>query len=328
MSKGVEAMNQVTKGQWNGHDTYILHSTELEVTLLPALGNNVIRIWDKVANREVLRQPDENDLDFYMQKPYHFGIPILIPPGRIRRGHFKYAGVEYQFDQNTAHNNHIHGLHRTQAWKVSDIQEQDDFCSITTTFLTGKDANWTRQYPTPLALEMTLTLRDSVLTQTLQVQNVGAQAAPFGFGLHTWFMIDGEPEKWTVQVPVDAIYELDEELITTGEVVSLAEFSALPNGMNLKGTNFDTVFRIGSNPIEAVLSREDGLTLRYSANEPYFKHWVLYTKGEADQFVCIEPYTWLTDAPNSKFGNDVTGLIDIKPQEKIDLVVTLSIEHS
>lgn len=31
-------MKQVTKGQWNGYDTYILHSRELEVTLLPRLG--------------------------------------------------------------------------------------------------------------------------------------------------------------------------------------------------------------------------------------------------------------------------------------------------
>lgn len=28
-------MKQVTKGQWNGYDTYILHSRELEVTLRP-----------------------------------------------------------------------------------------------------------------------------------------------------------------------------------------------------------------------------------------------------------------------------------------------------
>ncbi|OPA79997.1 aldose 1-epimerase [Paenibacillus selenitireducens] len=321
-------MYQVTKGQWNGQATYILHSDQLEVTLLPGLGNNVIRIWDKVLNRDVLRKPEESDFDFYMQKPYHFGIPLLIPPGRIRRGKFEYAGVQYQFDQNTANNNHIHGLHRTQSWKVTDLQEQDDYCSITTTFYTKDDPNWVRQYPTPLKLEMVLELRGAELKQTLHTQNLGEQAAPFGFGVHTWFMIDGEPDKWTVQVPVDAIYELDDELITTGEVVGLEPFEGLPNGMNLKGTNFDTVFRVTKGqPVEARLTREDGLKLIYSANQPYFKHWVLYTKGKADQFVCLEPYTWLTDAPNSKFGSDVTGLIDIQPQEQVELVIHLNIEH-
>ena len=125
-------MNKVTKGQWNGYDTYILQSRELEVTLLPRLGNNVIRMWDKIQQREVLRRPEESDLDFYLQKPYHFGIPLLIPPGRIRKGHFTYAGQEYQFDRNTANDNHIHGLHRTQNWCVSDIEEDEEGCSVTT----------------------------------------------------------------------------------------------------------------------------------------------------------------------------------------------------
>lgn len=321
-------MYQVTKGQWNGQATYILHSNQLEVTLLPGLGNNVVRIWDKVLNRDILRKPEESDFDFYMQKPYHFGIPIMIPPGRIRRGRFEYAGVAYQFDQNTANNNHIHGLHRTQAWKVTDIQEHDEYCSITTTFHSTEDPNWVRQYPTPLKLEMVLTLSNGDLKQSLSVQNLGSQAAPFGYGVHTWFMIDGTPEQWQVQVPVDAVYELDEELITTGEVVGLGEFAALPQGVNLKGTNYDTVFRATpGQPFEALLQREDGLQITYRANQPYFKHWVLYTKGEADQFICVEPYTWLTDAPNSKFGNDVTGLIDIQPAQQIELVIDLNIKH-
>lgn len=320
-------MPQVTKGQWNGHDTYILHSEQLEVTLLPGLGNNVIRIWDRMKQREVLRVPDAADLDFYMQKPYHFGIPMLIPPGRIRRGAFEYDGVRYQFDQNTANNNHIHGLHRTQAWKVTDIQELDEYCTVTATFLTDSDPNWTRQYPIPLKLEMTLELRGSTLSQTLQVHNLGEHAAPFGFGLHTWFMIDGEPEKWKLELPVSAVYELDAELLPTGNVLPLGDHALLPQGIKLKGTNFDTAFQIGDNPVRAVLTRDDGLKLVYSAGERYFKHWVVYTKGEADQFICIEPYTWLPDAPNLQLDRSVTGLIDIQPHHKVDLQVNLDIRY-
>lgn len=49
-------MKQVTKGQWGGYDTYILHSRELEVTLLPRLGNNVISLFDVKEQREILRR--------------------------------------------------------------------------------------------------------------------------------------------------------------------------------------------------------------------------------------------------------------------------------
>lgn len=51
-------MKQVTKGLWNGYDTYTLNSRDLEVTLLPRLGNNIISIYDRAQNREVVRRPD------------------------------------------------------------------------------------------------------------------------------------------------------------------------------------------------------------------------------------------------------------------------------
>ncbi|AZK46235.1 aldose 1-epimerase [Paenibacillus lentus] len=316
-------MKKVTKGQWNGYDTYTLHSRELDVTLLPRLGNNVISIRDHIQQRDVLRRPDESELDFYLQKPYHFGIPLLIPPGRIRRGKFTYAEQEYQFDVNTANDNHIHGLHRTQAWCVSDIEEDDEGCTITTEFKTTDDPQWIRQFPVPLKLEMTLRLQGAKLQQTFKIHHLGDQPAPFGLGLHTWFLLDGEPDKWTITLPVSGKYDLDEELITTGEITPLGELEQLITGMNLQGTNFDTMFQIGNNPVQATLMHNDGYGLIYSADPAYFKHWVLYTKGEADQFLCIEPYTWLPDAPNSGLPNEVTGLIELKPAQTLELNLQL-----
>ncbi|MFM9280471.1 aldose 1-epimerase [Paenibacillus jiagnxiensis] len=318
-------MKQVTKGQWNGYDTYILHSRELEVTLLPRLGNNVISMRDNINGREILRKPAEEDLSFYLQKPYHFGIPMLIPPGRIRGGHFVYDQVEYQFDRNTANDNHIHGLHRTQAWCVSDIEEDDDSCSITTEFLTDNDENWMRQFPVPLRLEMVFRLEGSSFSQTLKVAHRGETAVPFGIGYHTWFLLDGEPERWSIKLPVNGIYAMDEQLLSTGEVEELGALAQLPEGISLKGLNLDTPLRAASGQAVALLARDDGYSIKYSADEQFFKHWVLYTKGEADQFLCIEPYTWLPDAPNLKQGNDFTGLIRLEPGQTIDLNTRLEI---
>ncbi|WP_055105887.1 aldose 1-epimerase [Paenibacillus ihumii] len=316
-------MKKVTKGQWNGYDTYTLHSRELDVTLLPRLGNNVISIRDHIQQRDVLRCPDESELDFYLQKPYHFGIPLLIPPGRIRRGQFTYAGQDYQFDRNTANDNHIHGLHRTQAWRVSDIEEDDEGCTITTEFVTSDDPDWIRQFPVPLKLEMTLRLQGARLEQTFRISHLGDRPAPFGLGLHTWFLLDGQPDKWTITLPVAGTYGLDEELITTGEIMPLDGLEQLNRGMKLQGTNFDTMFHIGDNPVQATLMHDQGYGLVYSADPAYFKHWVLYTKGEADQFLCIEPYTWLPNAPNSGLPNEVTGLIELQPEQTLELQLQL-----
>ncbi|QSF44323.1 aldose 1-epimerase [Paenibacillus tianjinensis] len=317
-------MKQVTKGQWGGYDTYILHSRELEVTLLPRLGNNVISLWDHKEQRQILRRPDESDLAYYMQKPYHFGIPLLVPPGRIRKGQFEFEGIRYQFDQNTAEYNHIHGLHRTQSWCVSDIEEDEEGCAVTTEFNTADDAHWMGQFPEPLRLEMTFRLQDARLQQTLKVTHLGSNSIPFGIGYHTWFMIDGEPERWNLRMPVESIYELSPELLPSGKLLPLRALDSLNQGMNLEGADLDTVLRIGDGqPVEALLMREDGYGIRYTADKAHFRHWVVYTKGPAEQYLCAEPYTWLPDAPNLQQDDSFTGLITLNPGETLTLPCNL-----
>ncbi|KKO50899.1 aldose 1-epimerase [Paenibacillus sp. DMB20] len=321
-------MNQVTKGQWNGYDTYILNSGRLEVTLLPRLGNNVIEIKDLQEQRQILRRPDESELAFYLQKPYHFGMPMLIPPGRISKGRFEYEGTRFQFDQNTANENHIHGLHRTQAWCVSDIEEDEDGCTVSTEFSTADDSRWMSQMPEPLKLEMNFRLQGSEFHQTLRITNEGERAVPFGMGYHTWFLLDGRPDQWTLQLPVDGIYTLDEELLPSGKIAPLNQWASLNTGLNLEGTDFDTIFKIpDGQPAEARLIRKDGYGIHYTADRSYFKHWVLYTKGTADQFLCIEPYTWLPNAPNLDLPADVTGLIHLGSGQSVDLHTKLEIRY-
>lgn len=259
-----------------------------------------------------------------MQKPYHFGIPLLIPPGRIRKGKFQFEGTSYQFDQNTAGDNHIHGLHRTQSWCVSDIEEDEDGCAVTTEFLTEDDPHWMEQFPIPLKFEMTFRLQDARLSQTLKVTNLGDHRIPFGIGYHTWFMIDGEPERWNLKLPVNSIYELNDELLPSGNLIPLGDLDSLNSGINLQGTNFDTALRIGDKqPVEALLLRDDGYGLRYTTDENLFRHWVLYTKGPADQFLCIEPYTWLPDAPNVSDDPSFTGLLKVEPGQSLELSTML-----
>ncbi|GAB6927160.1 aldose 1-epimerase [Paenibacillus sp. JCM 10914] len=323
-------MNQVTKGQWNGYDTYILNSGRLEVTLLPRLGNNVIGIKDIEEQRDILRKPDESELAFYLQKPYHFGIPMLIPPGRIAKGRFDYGGVAYQFDQNTANDNHIHGLHRSQAWCVSDIEEdEDEGCTVTTEFITSDDPKWIAQFPVPLKLEMSFHLHGSVFKQRLRVTNTGSSPIPFGLGYHTWFLLDREPHRWTLELPVEGIYTLDSELIPTGEFSSLGQLEPLNTGMNMKDADLDTILKIpDGQPAEAKLTRDDGYEIIYSADRTHFKHWVLYTKGNAEEYLCIEPYTWLPNAPNLNLPDEETGLIHLEPGQHVELNTDIRIHKS
>jgi aldose 1-epimerase len=90
--------------------------------------------------------------------------------------------------------------------------------------------------------------------------------------------------------------------------------------MNLQGKNLDTALRMDDHqPVEALLMRDDGYGLRYSVDKELFRHWVLYTKGEADQFLCIEPLTWLPDAPNLQHDASFTGMVTLEPGQTLVL---------
>ncbi|MOA61082.1 hypothetical protein D3C78_1861300 [compost metagenome] len=54
---------------------------------------------------------------------------------------------------------------------------------------------------------------------------------------------------------------------------------------------------------------------------------MLYTKGDANEFLCIEPYTWLPDAPNLPLSPDETGIIDLQPGQVVEFNLTLDVVY-
>jgi aldose 1-epimerase len=136
-------------------------------------------------------------------------------------------------------------------------------------------------------------------------------------------MLDGKPEQWTFQLPVESIWELDPDAMPTENLLPPGPYSELTAGISLAGQNMDTIFQIGSNPVKAVLSKE-GYSITYSASEA-FKQWVIYTKGLAQDYICIEPYTWVTNAPNLRMDPAITGFSSLAPGETRNLWIDMKI---
>ncbi|TBL74016.1 aldose 1-epimerase [Paenibacillus thalictri] len=307
---------------WQGTQTYVLENDKLSVSVCPSLNNNAYSIWDKTANRELLRTPSGPAA--LAEQPIQYGTPILMPPNRIAKGQFSFGGRNYQFDINTPVGNHIHGLLRSFPWKVVGTEEKDGKTSITSSIRLSEFPDMQRQYPHDIELQVTYILDGSSLIHSVKAINHGTDTAPFGYGLHTWFLLDGEPDKWTFRLPVSGIWELDETNVPTGQIVPLGEYDKFLEGASLNGSNMDTVFQIGDNDCIAALAR-GGYELKYSGS-PEFKQWVIYTKGEAHDFICLEPYTWVTNAPNIELPADVTGLRGIAPGETLELTVILDVD--
>ncbi|PZE21258.1 aldose 1-epimerase [Paenibacillus xerothermodurans] len=310
---------------WQGTPAYVLENDHLTVSICPAIGNNVYSVWDKKLQRETLRCPGSPAT--LGKEHVQYGTPILMPPNRIRDGRFEFEGRTYQFDVNQpATGNHIHGLVKDQPWTVTEAGEREDGqLFITSVLELGKDPEVQRQYPHQLTLTVTYVLDGSKLTHSLLATNHGHNSAPFGYGLHTWFQLDGKPDNWQLTLPVDGIWELDDANVPLGHITPLGQYDKLPHGDTLKGHNMDTVFQIGGNPCSAVLASKD-VEIRYEGSN-LFKQWVVYTKGDVHDFICLEPYTWVTNAPNISAPADVTGFRTIEPGTSLELDVTLELMH-
>lgn len=314
----------IREDDWQGHPIYTMENDWLTVSLIPSINNNVYRIYDKTLQRDVLRVPESPAQ--LLERPVHFGTPILMPPNRIRNGRFTFEGREYRFDVKPETGHHSHGVLRALPWKAVHVSSCEGTDGITSLFNTADHPDVMRQYPHELALEIAYELIGSSLIHKLRVSNHSGKTAPFGYGLHTWFQLDHAPEKWTLRLPVDGVWELDEFLMPTERILPLGgEYGELANGMNLQHRNLDTVFRIGGHKAIAEL-RGPGCTIKYTGSD-LFKHWVIYTGGEADNDICLEPYTWVTNAPNLSLDPQQTGLIGIKPNETVELQVVLDITY-
>lgn len=318
-------MATIQQQLWDDSTVYTLDNSNFTLSLIPGVGSNVYRLWDKVAGREVLRVPESAEA--LRQKPVHYGIPVLLPPSRIRNGSFPFNGKTYQFEKNTPDGqHHIHGFVRHRPWSVIETAASEDSASITTQFRTTDVPELAAEYPHDLTVRLRTEIRGASLIQTFTIRNASAEPAPFGFGLHTWFLLDGEPEAWTLQFGVEDIWELNDKLLATGNRLPLGRYGQLNEGLPLQGQDMDMAFRIGDHPAEAVLSKP-GYAIRYRGNEP-FTQWVVYTKGEAYDTICVEPLTWTPDAPNLDAPSELTGMRAIAPGDELTLELALEIERS
>ena len=145
---------------------------------------------------------------------------VLMPwPNRIRDGKYSFAGSDLQLGlTEAALHNANHGLVRWATWQLH--WHSDDWSALTVR---------TRLHPQPgwdgiLDLSVNYVLEDQGLVVSVHATNVGAAAAPFGFGAHPYVAL-GETPLAQVELTIPAASEVlvDEQLIPTGSAPVRAE---------------------------------------------------------------------------------------------------------
>jgi aldose 1-epimerase len=176
--------------------------------------------------------------------------------------------------------------------------------------------------PQDFSLSLSFILRDGNLTVNALMENHSDESIPFGLGFHPYFLAplagSGSQEQCFIRVPANKRWELD-ECFPTGKALpvegvrDLREWSCL-EGRRLDDDYFDLIAE-GDSYVCGYEDRGAGIGLEFTSGLEY-PQWVIFTGKETDRFVCLEPYTMMTNAFNLELPEEMKGKISLGSGEK------------
>ncbi|MDN4525977.1 aldose 1-epimerase [Fictibacillus fluitans] len=309
----------VKKIQLLNEAAYSLENEELEVIVLPSQGSNMISIRDKKTDTEILRTPKSTEE--YEARKMVFGTPVLFPPNRIEDATFAYNGRIYELEMNRAKEDvHIHGFVHDKEWTV--VETDESVPRIKTEIRSSEHPVILSQFPHDFTITMTIEIQGTEVVQTTEISNNGDCLMPCGIGYHTTFQF---PDSAKLKVDVRERWRLNERHLPTGELENVQNKEEFSKGTPLSGVSLDDVYVMTEDKTAAI--DLPGLDVSYSVSDR-FTQWVLFTASGNENLLAIEPYSWVTNAPNLKqLPRRLTGLDDIQPKEKKDYVSRFKIER-
>lgn len=267
----------------------------------PTLGANLLSLTE--GDRELLRRPP--DADALREKPTRWGIPVLLPPGRITEGRFRFNDRTYQLEIREGTNYHIHGFVLKRAWRVA-AQESSLGARAVLEFRSSDYPEVLAQFPHPFIFTITYTLMGRSLRCESRITNEGDVPMPFGVGFHHYFAApDDGTGRYEIRVPESGRqWEIVHD-IPTGRFYEPAGLEDLRTWQPLHAMKRDAGYMVtepgpdGWSRAELV-DRRSNLAITVAASREY-GHWVIFNGHPGtgfEDFVCLEPYTCMANAFN------------------------------
>lgn len=266
-------------------------------------GGNLFSLLHKPSGWNVFRTP-ENPQAYY-ERPQCYGVPPLFPPNRIAGGRFNYNGYNYQLPVNDKDGgNHIHGIVLGRKWNIADISDQSIDMYFEHTSCEG--------FPHDFVLHLKYSFHGQKLRQDIELINNSSAPMPFGLGFHTSFnitpnaliKITADNKRWDVPPPCH---------LPTGKLLEDGRAEFDDHGRVSYHSPAQTHVVDGEKFRGAVIYLpEKNIRVVYRISEA-FKHWYLWNDGGGNGFFCVEPMTWMSDAPNVCLPDEVTGMQALMP---------------
>lgn len=315
---------------WMGKKCIRFYAGGYEALMVPEVGANVIELKDTIRGLDLLRTPD-NDMDFesFKNRPQVYGLPLLLPPNRIEDGKFKVGDKVYQFPINEPkRNNYLHGFIKSEKWEVSrkEVLNEGEV-EVEAVFNYTKEHGFYKYFPHEFEAKLTYNLSDKGLKQTTSFTNKSSLKMPLGVGFHTSFNIPFHPESTDQDckliASIDKRWEQDSRNLPTEKILDLtdAEKKYLHEGITPKAHPIETHYilkpmKLNGNEFKGAIfeDKSKGLRLVYEMGEDY-KHIVVWNDMGDKDYVCVEPQTWVINAPNVNMDDKITGFKTLEPGE-------------
>ncbi len=292
-------------------------ASHIVVSILPSVGNIAFKMT--VEGRDVLRWPFRS-VDEFKAAPAMSGIPFLGPwANRLDEPAFYANGRKYAFDMtlgNVRGAIPIHGFLTTTAdWHLVEVKADARAAWETSRLEFFREPAWMKQWPFAHTIQMTYQLQDGVLEVRTRIANVSNDAMPVAIGFHPYFQLTDAPrDEWTLAVGARLHWRLTPEKIPTGETEPADRVLDPPSAASLRHLALDDVFgdlvrdAYGRSTM-SVAGKQQRLDVVLG---PRYRATVIWAPA-AQEFVCIEPMTGITDALNLSHRGVYSELQSIPP---------------
>jgi aldose 1-epimerase len=214
----------------------------------------------------------------------------------VRDARFVFDGRRFAFPPNDG-TRFLHGFACEVPWEARGPREQDGGCTAVTWLDWNPDQPRFASFPIRHRLTVTWRLDAAGVHSEFAVENQDRTRLPFGFGLHPWFVVQGDPSQIFLTVAAQA-HMAARDLLPTADLEPLdgSRFD-LRRPRPLSDLDLDDVYwgLRGEEP-SGFEARDAGLAVSLSAS-PEFTHMTVYAAPGKDAF-CLEPQTCSTDAHN------------------------------
>ena len=313
---------KIEKILWQGVDAVLLETGIYEAIIVPSVGANLVKLYNKKEKVDILRTPTFEEMETFLSRPQIFGVPLLFPPNRIEDGKYSFAGKNYEFPITIpAQNNYHHGIIKSQAFTVTRTRFSADAVEVELSYFSNRINNAIfANFPHEFVCRIRIILTDKELTHIVSITNAGTEPMPLGVGFHTPirlpFSANTDKSDYKLRLSAGKRWELSDRSLPTENILELSTEESLlrTEGMTVTGKPIeialtDEAITENGKPYHgAILTDTKNKVSVYYEVDKEFKHWTLWNNGGEVDWVCPEPQTWAINAPNLNLPREITGL--------------------